>query len=75
MGKRILYVTERCVFELTKEGLLLTEIAPGIDLQKDILDQMEFSPVISKDLTQMPADIFNESWGGLKKIMDQKNGK
>ena len=63
------------MFELTKEGLLLTEIAPGIDLQKDILDQMEFSPVISKDLTQMPADIFNESWGGLKKIMDQKNGK
>lgn len=67
-----MYVTERCVFELTGEGLLLTEIAPGVDLQKDILEQMDFCPLISENLEQMPADIFNENWGGLKKIMDKE---
>ena len=71
-GKKIMYVTERCVFELTGEGLLLTEIAPGVDLQKDILEQMDFCPLISENLEQMPADIFNENWGGLKKIMDKE---
>lgn len=71
-GKKILYVTERCVFELTPDGLLLTEVAPGVDIQKDILDQMEFAPLISENLTQMPAEIFNETWGGLKQIMDSK---
>lgn len=42
----ILYVTERCVFDLTAEGLRLIEIAPGIDLERDILDQMEVRPQI-----------------------------
>ena len=71
-GKKIIYVTERCVFELVKDGLLLTEIAPGVDLQKDILDQMDFAPMISEDLEQMPAQIFNETWGGLKDLMDNE---
>ena len=71
-GKKIIYVTERCVFELVKDGLLLTEIAPGVDLQKDILDQMDFAPMISEDLEQMPAQIFNETWGGLKDLMDKE---
>lgn len=60
-GQRVLYVTERAVLELTKNGLMLTEIAPGIDLQKDILDQMEFKPLIAKDLKTMDSRIFSDS--------------
>eukprot|EP01012_Entosiphon_sulcatum_P045720 TRINITY_DN610_c0_g1_i1.p1 TRINITY_DN610_c0_g1~~TRINITY_DN610_c0_g1_i1.p1 ORF type:complete len:661 (+),score=145.66 TRINITY_DN610_c0_g1_i1:25-1983(+) len=46
-GQYVLYVTERCVFQLTPAGLELIEIAPGIDMQKDILDQMEWKPIIN----------------------------
>jgi propionate CoA-transferase len=45
-GQRVLYVTERCVFELTPRGLVLTEVAPGIDVQRDILDRMAFAPIV-----------------------------
>ncbi|SDY57816.1 acyl CoA:acetate/3-ketoacid CoA transferase [Tindallia californiensis] len=55
----VLYVTERAVFELTKEGLVLTEIAPGIDLQKDILDQMDFEPMIDTNIKKMDERIFS----------------
>jgi propionate CoA-transferase len=68
-GRYVLYVTERCVFALRPEGLALVEIAPGIDLEKDILAQMDFKPVIGGDLRQMPAGIFEENWGGLGEIM------
>ena len=47
-GQRVLYVTERCVFELTRKGLKLVEVYPGVDRQKDILDQLPF-PVICED--------------------------
>ena len=67
----VLYITERAVFELTKEGLLLKEIAPGIDLKKDILDQMDFQPMIADDLKEMDIRIFKEEPMGL----DLKNGK
>jgi propionate CoA-transferase len=59
-GQRILYVTERCVFELTANGICLTEIAPGIDLQTDILDQMEFEPIMADPLQLMDERIFWE---------------
>jgi len=54
----VLYVTERAVFKLSEKGLVLTEVAPGIDLQKDILDLMEFRPIIAKDLGVMDEKIF-----------------
>ncbi len=58
-GQEIMYVTERAVFRLTPEGLLLTEIAPGVDLQKDILDKMAFAPIVSKDLKLMEPRLFS----------------
>lgn len=57
-GQQVSYVTERAVFELTKEGFVLIEIAPGIDFQKDILDKMDFVPKISGNLKIMDAEIF-----------------
>ena len=71
-GKDITYVTERAVFKLTPQGLMLTEIAPGIDLQRDILDQMEFTPLLSDEIKPMPAEIFFETWGGLKAHMTKE---
>ncbi|MEX1119221.1 MAG: malonate decarboxylase subunit alpha [Terrimicrobiaceae bacterium] len=53
-GQEVLFVTERAVLQLTSGGLLLVEIAPGIDLQHDVLDQMEFLPKISPSLQSMP---------------------
>ena len=48
-GKDVLYVTERAVFTLKEDGIHLMEIAPGIDLQTQILDQMDFEPIIDRD--------------------------
>lgn len=57
-GQHVVYITERCVFVLTEAGLELTEIAPGIDLQKDILEQMDFTPIIKGTLRLMDRRIF-----------------
>ena len=65
----VLFVTERCVFELTADGMQLTEIAPGIDLQKDILDLMAFTPIIPTAPRLMDARIFGETPMGLKDDM------
>ena len=62
----ILYVTERAVFKLTEKGPELIEIAPGIDLEKDILNQMEFKPQISPNLKEMDKRIFKEEKMNLK---------
>ncbi|MGI9523305.1 MAG: acyl CoA:acetate/3-ketoacid CoA transferase [Hyphomicrobiaceae bacterium] len=49
LGKKpILYVTERCVLELTPTGMRLIEVAPGVDLERDILEQMAFAPIIDE---------------------------
>ena len=68
-GQEVLYVTERAVFKLTENGMELIEIAPGIDLQKDILDMMEFEPVISKHLSIIDPLIFSNCKLGLKEKM------
>jgi propionate CoA-transferase len=62
-----MYVTERAVFELTPQGITLTEIAPGIDLEKDILAHMEFRPIISDNLKLMDERIFREEKMGIAK--------
>ncbi|WP_424931846.1 acyl CoA:acetate/3-ketoacid CoA transferase [Amaricoccus macauensis] len=60
LGRPVLYVTERCVFQLTEKGLKLTEIAPGIDLDRDILSLMAVRPIIDEVVT-MDARIFRET--------------
>ena len=60
-----IYVTERCVFSLVPEGLELIEVAPGIDIERDILAQMEFRPVINNP-TLMDRRIFMPEPMGLK---------
>jgi propionate CoA-transferase len=67
-GKQVLYVTERCVFELTREGLELIEIAPGIDLEKDILARMPFRPIM-KNVRSMDPAIFRPQAMDLKRRM------
>ncbi|MGN0404578.1 MAG: acyl CoA:acetate/3-ketoacid CoA transferase [Bariatricus sp.] len=62
----VLYVTERAVFEMTGEGLVLKEIAPGVDLQKDILDQMDFVPLMPQPPVLMDARIFRPEIMGIR---------
>jgi propionate CoA-transferase len=62
-----IYVTERCVFRLTPAGLELVEIAPGVDLQADILAKMDFRPLVSPQLSLMDARIFAEGPMGLRR--------
>ncbi|WP_295635466.1 acyl CoA:acetate/3-ketoacid CoA transferase [uncultured Intestinimonas sp.] len=57
-GQIVKIITERCVFALQGPGLVLTEIAPGTDLKRDILSHMPFQPAISKDLREMDSRIF-----------------
>lgn len=64
--QEVMYITERAVFVLSKEGLELIEIAPGVDLKKDILDHMEFEPTVSKNLKQMDKRIFCTEKMGLE---------
>lgn len=59
LGQPVLYVTERCVFKLSEEGLVLTEVAPGIDVDRDILDRMGFRPIMG-ELQEMDARLFAE---------------
>lgn len=73
-SQKMHYVTERAVFELRSEGLTLTEIAPGIDLKTQILDLMEFIPIIAPDLKTMNPRLFQEHTPfGLKEIICTKH--
>ncbi|MBU3064941.1 acyl CoA:acetate/3-ketoacid CoA transferase [Nocardia sp. NEAU-G5] len=65
-GQPVLYITDRCVFRLTAGGLQLTEIAPGIDIERDILAHMPFKPIIDGDPAVMDARILAPEPMGLK---------
>lgn len=71
-GQRAVYITERAVFELESEGIVLKEIAPGIDLQKDVLAFMPFKPIVADDLKLMDERIFREPIMGLSEDEDRK---
>ncbi|MPN63950.1 Acetate CoA-transferase YdiF [bioreactor metagenome] len=70
--QQVTYITERCVFLLKEDGLHLSEIAPGIDLQTQILDVMDFAPIIDRDangqIKLMDAALFAEGLMGLKEM-------
>jgi propionate CoA-transferase len=65
-GQRVLYITERCVFRLVADGLELIEIAPGIDVDRDILPRMGFMPVIARRPALMDGRIFRPEPMGLR---------
>ena len=65
----VLYVTERAVFRLTAGGPELIEIAPGVDLERDVLAQMGFQPRISPQLRTMDARIFGDGPMGLRDLL------
>ena len=60
-----MYITERAVFELKEDGVHLTEVAPGIDVQTQIIDLMDFKPMIG-DLRVMDERIFKDEIMGIK---------
>ncbi len=64
-GQAVLYITERCVFALDPQGLRLTEVAPGIEIERDILPNMEFQPIIDAP-AQMDPRLFRSGVIGLK---------
>lgn len=61
----VLYITERCVFELTTTGFQLIEVAPGVDIENEILAQMAFKPIVGNRLKHMDATIFHDRPMGL----------
>ncbi len=65
-GQQISYITERCVLELRPEGITVTEIAPGVDLERDVLNQAAFRLRVSSNLKVMDANLFHEALIGLK---------
>jgi propionate CoA-transferase len=68
-GQPVLYVTERCVFKLAPDGLELIEVAPGVDIERDILAKMEFKPIVRNDPKLMDAAIFGDGPMGLRERM------
>ncbi len=63
VGQPVFYVTERCVFRRTAEGVELIEVAPGIDIERDILAHMDFHPIIKTPQPDGPANFRGDSWG------------
>jgi acyl CoA:acetate/3-ketoacid CoA transferase len=65
-GQHVTYVTERCVMELRSDGLTVTELAPGVDLVRDVLAQADIELAVADDLRPMPAELFRPEPFGLK---------
>lgn len=74
-GQVMLYVTERAVFQMTEQGPMLIEVAKGVDLQRDILDQMEFQPLIAPELRVMDTTLYSDSADGLRQRLLEKAGE
>ncbi len=64
-GQQVTYITERCVLRLTESGLVVTEIAPGIDLERDVLAQTTLALAVSPDIKAMDSRLFDPGPMGL----------
>lgn len=64
-GQKVMFITERAVLERVREGMVITEIAPGVDLKREVLGQMDFTPIVSPGLREMDRRIFREGRMGL----------
>lgn len=71
-GQKMHFITERAVFTLTPEGPMLTELAEGVNLQRDILDQMDFVPLISPRLKKIPNWLYQDGICGIREYIMQK---
>lgn len=69
-GQPVLYITERAVFRLTPQGLVLIEVAPGIDVERDVLAQMDFRPIVG-EVKPMDEALLRPVWGQLKHLVSQ----
>ena len=72
-SKEVKFFTERCVFNLDSRGLILTEIAKGVDIDRDILDKMEFKPVIAADIKETPQAVYAEGKMNLKYMIRKES--
>jgi acyl CoA:acetate/3-ketoacid CoA transferase len=63
-GREVLYVTERAVFRLTDDGLELIEVAPGVDIERDVLARMGFRPAVATTVRSMDGRLFREGLMG-----------
>jgi propionate CoA-transferase len=66
-GQQVRYITDRAVFELADDGLVLIEVAPGIDVQRDVLDQMSFQPRVAADCQRTDLRVYAAGPMGLAK--------
>lgn len=71
-GQKVVFVTERAVFDLIDEGLRLIEVAPGVDMERDILSKIPFHVQISPDLKPMDPRLFQEPPMGLRRLLIEK---
>ena len=71
-GQNVLYVTERAVFRLSERGLTLIEIAPGLDVESDVLARMAFRPAVSDELRVMERRLFREALVGMKPELSER---
>ena len=65
-GKETVYITERAIFRLTNRGLVLEEVAPGIDIEGDITSKMGFQPIIGSVVREMDTKLFQEGQVGMR---------
>ncbi len=70
-GQRVFIVTERAVFRLGEDGVELIEIAPGVDLERDVLAKMEFKPKIARNLEYMSKELFSDRLMNLRALVTE----
>ena len=73
LRQEVHFISERAVFKLTPKGIILMEIAPGVDLEKDILGQMEFKPLLSESIKEMEPRLFQEGPMDMRKMWGVEN--